>query len=173
MAMQYWICPSCDTSVHEEYLNCRCGYRTTKDEIEKSKIPLQEVIKRVDERKKSKEKENQGKEEKLKDTQSSKSCLCPHCEEFISEAESLCPFCAEPIGGKGAEPVQLSTPSGNSAESVGDTEGIKSIKPASPGSDERLKNKMSRLNDLFANGFITQKEYDDKKQQLLNEYLNV
>ena len=114
------------------------------------------------------------KEENLKNTQASKSYICPHCGVSISASVSICPFCAENVKNTApSSPVSAATV-GNTVKSPEKEVVIeKTIEETPPFSGEPVKTKMRKLEALLADGIITQDDFNSRKQQIIDEYLNV
>lgn len=124
---------------------------------------------------KSKEEYHQWKEARLKNTQPSQNFICPHCDESISASVSTCPFCAED--------VKNTTPSSPPSAATGDNivkppeneiviEKPIEETPRPPVETDPFKLKMRKLETLLADGIITQDEFNKKKEQLINSYLD-
>lgn len=113
-----------------------------------------------------------------KSVQPTESSICPHCEESISVNAIVCPYCAENVKNTSVTASSANTAKvGNTLNSPEKEEVVieKTIKNKSSSSIEidPVKAKMQRLEALLADGIITQDEFNSRKQQILDEYLNV
>jgi len=152
MALYYWICPVCGTSVYEDYLECNCGYFTTREEVEKNKLELKEIDTRKEEIKK-KEEEQKALEKKREEEkrlafarQKEQQIL-----EFEKRKEERLKSIEKRIEKRKEEKLEL-------------------LEKQKEENKKVLQERLSELKELFDTGIITEEEHNRRRQTILDKF---
>ncbi len=126
------------------------------------------------------------KQEKIQDKKQDNNVVpvaqCPYCEEKIPQNSVKCPYCAEDI--KNYQKTEADKNTAMPAQDV-----IDSLKAAPVPTEQKdaksttinqsvnnhkkdLKNKLSKLEELFKDGILSEEEYRTKKEQMIDDFLS-
>ncbi|MBT9165339.1 MAG: hypothetical protein DDT23_01356 [candidate division WS2 bacterium] len=126
------------------------------------------------------------KQEKIQDKKQDNNVVpvaqCPYCEEEIPQDSVKCPYCAEGIKNyqKTEAEKNIVMPAQDVIESLKadpvptEQEDALSTTISQSMNDHKkdLKNKLSKLEELFKDGILSEEEYRTKKEQMVDDFLS-